>query len=94
MSFDNLAFLLPGHSMEDLPQVLANSAKQDFPPPLGAKHNVVFAVPFRNGIDSGKDLTFILLLGWFSPSHLEEDVTLGNGQTFSSLTGRTNGLPQ
>ncbi len=25
---------------------------------------------------------------------LEEDVTLGNGQTSSSLTGRTSGLPQ
>ena len=25
---------------------------------------------------------------------LEEDVTLFNGQTFSSLTGRTSGLPQ
>lgn len=33
------------------------------------------------------------LLDGFSPSHLEEEVTLFDGQTSSNLTGRTSGVP-
>ena len=77
---EDLPFFLPGQRKENLPQVLADLTKQDLPPPLGNEPTVVFAVPFRMGSD--KDLTFILLSDWFSLSHLEEDVTRRNGQTF------------
>ena len=49
MSFDDLAFLLPGQGMENLPELTANSSKQHLPPPLGDKHHVVFAVPLGVG---------------------------------------------
>src|SRR5207245_8568604 len=47
--FHDLALLLLGQSMEDWPQLTADSHKQHAAPPLGNKHNMVFAVPFRMG---------------------------------------------
>jgi hypothetical protein len=46
MSLNNLAFLLPGQSVENLPQMTARLLEDRFAPPLGLEHNMVLAVPF------------------------------------------------
>jgi hypothetical protein len=49
MPFEDLTFLLPGQSMENLPELPADSSEHNLPPPLRDEHHVVFAVPFRMG---------------------------------------------
>ena len=49
MSLDNLTFFLPGQSMENFPQLLADPPEHNLTPSLRDEHNVVFAVPFRMG---------------------------------------------
>ena len=45
----NLAFFLPGQSVENLSQMSARLPEDRLTPPLGHKHNMVLAVPFRMG---------------------------------------------
>ena len=45
VSVQNLAFFLPGQSVEDLSQVPARLSKQHLAPSLGNEHDRVFAVP-------------------------------------------------
>jgi len=47
--FNNLTLLLPSQGVENLSQMTARLAEDRFPPPLGNKHNMVLAVPFRMG---------------------------------------------
>jgi hypothetical protein len=39
MSLNNLAFLLPGQGVENLPQMTARLPEDRFAPPLGHEHN-------------------------------------------------------
>jgi hypothetical protein len=47
--FNNLTLLLPSQGVENQSQMTARLAEDRFPPPLGNKHNMVLAVPFRMG---------------------------------------------
>jgi hypothetical protein len=94
MALDNLAFLLPGQRVEDRTQLPAHLPENGFPTPFGHKNYVVLrgtCSPIWNGIGSGKALTLHPPHRW-SSSHLRR-IYSRNGQTCSSLTGRTSGLP-
>jgi hypothetical protein len=47
--FENLAFLLPRQSMENLSQLTAGLPKDRFPPQFGHEHHMVLAVPLGMG---------------------------------------------
>src|SRR6202042_1957201 len=49
MPFENLAFLLPRRSVQNLSQLTTRLPEDCFPPPFGHKHNMVLAVPFGMG---------------------------------------------
>src|SRR5260221_5095053 len=49
MPFENLALLLLGQRMENLPQMTARLPEYHFAPSLGHEHNMVLAVPFGMG---------------------------------------------
>jgi hypothetical protein len=91
MPFQNLALLLPSQRMKDRTQLPADLAKDGLPPPLGHEYDVVLCSPISNGIGSDKAQTLHPLLG------VHQGTGRGfysrNGQTFSSRTGRTSGLP-
>src|ERR1700740_3673017 len=93
MPFQDLALLLPSQSVENLPQMTTCLPEDHFAPSLGDKHNMIFTVPPSSGIGFGKGQT---LHPPFKDSHqatLRRILCL-NGQTSSSLTGRTSGLPK
>ena len=46
VTLNNLALLLPGQGMVNLPQMTARLPEDRFAPPLGHEHNMVLAVPF------------------------------------------------
>src|SRR5437667_4550455 len=95
VSFDNLTFLLPGQRMENRSQMTARLPEYYFAPSLGQRTRHGTCSPIWNGIGIGKALTFKNPPFKFKGSH---QTTWGgfyrNGQTSSSLTGRTSGLPK
>jgi hypothetical protein len=55
--FDDLALLLPGQSVENLPQLTARLPEDCFAPPLGVRIRRDTCSPISNGIGFGKAQT-------------------------------------
>jgi hypothetical protein len=56
MPFDDLALLLPGQGMENLPQLAADSSKQHLPPSLAAVSFSEIGLGFKKGRLRGHDI--------------------------------------
>src|SRR5262249_57589041 len=89
-SMHERALLLLRQRVENRAQLSADIPKDRFPPSFGHEYYVVLCSPTWSGLGFDKHLTLILL-------RVGHQATWGgsysrNGQTYSSLTGRTSGL--
>ena len=94
MRFDDAAFFLPRQLMEYRAKMFANVPKHRLAAAFRNEDDMVFAIPLLRGTCFGMIRTCrILLLGYSPSSHLVENSTVRIAQSYSSLTGRTSGLP-
>ena len=88
MPFDDLALLLFCQRVKDRAELLAHLSEQHFSTPFGHEHNVILCSSILNEISFDRFQTCIL--SWWGHQATGRGFYSWNGQTFSSLTGRTS----
>ena len=91
MTLDNSALLLLRQRVKYRTQLLTSLPEDGFPPVVWTRIPRGTCSPILNGIDFDEFQTFNPLLVGHQATW--RGLYSRNGQTFSSLTGRTSGLP-